>query len=68
MVVNNWMVQVQMYCEAMGNDAYRWFFIAFYYSSVIIGVNLFVAFVLDMYASVERLDAEKTETLENIED
>ena len=56
MVVNNWMVIVAMYCEALGSSAYRWFFILFYYSSVIIGVNLFVAFVLDMYASVERLD------------
>ena len=45
----------------------RIYFIAFYYFSVIIGVNLFVAFVLDMYSAVERLENEKLETIDMIE-
>ena len=69
MVVNNWMVTVSMYVYVMNsNTNYRFFFISFYYNSVIIGVNLFVAFVLDMYASVERLDNEKMKTLELLEE
>ena len=57
MVVNNWYVQVEMFVlVCAGNKWYRYYFIAFWYFSVIIGINIFVAFALDMYASVERLD------------
>lgn len=68
MVVNNWMVQVQMYCEVMGSDNYRLYFGLFYYFSVIIGINIVVAFTLDMYSSVERLDHERMQTLEMLEE
>ena len=64
MVVNNWYVQVEMFvlvCD--GNTWYRFYFIAFWYFSVIIGINIFVAFALDMYASVERLDSERLKSL-----
>lgn len=68
MVVNNWMVIVQMMCAVKDyDDTYRLYFIFFYYFSVVIGVNLFVAFVLDMYSAVERLEDEKYDTLEMIE-
>lgn len=57
MVVNNWYVQVQMFVLVTNNNTwYRIYFILFWYFSVIIGINIFVAFALDMYASVERLD------------
>ena len=57
-----------MYVAIMDNNGlYRIFFVTFYYFSVIIGVNLFVAFVLDMYSSVERLDKERAETLKMLE-
>lgn len=57
-----------MYVAVMDNQSiYRVFFVTFYYFSVIIGVNLFVAFVLDMYSSVERLDKERAETLKLLE-
>ena len=39
MVVNNWMVQVQLYCEVMGSNSYRIYFGLFFYFSVIIGIN-----------------------------
>jgi len=68
MVVNNWMVTVQMYIDTMENDNnYLIFFVAFYYFSVIVGINILVAFTLDMYSSVERLDEERMKTLEMLE-
>ena len=48
-------------------NAVRLYFTAFYYFSVIIGINLVVAYVLDMYASTERLDADRLETLQMME-
>ena len=81
MVVNNWMIQVSQYTyvtsnpqilaqlnfEGYNKNAVRFYFIAFYYFSVIIGINLVVAYVLDMYASTERLDAERIKTLRLME-
>ena len=62
------MVQVQMYVDVMGSSFYQYYFGLFYYFSVIIGINIVVAFTLDMYASVERLDQERMRTLEMLED
>ena len=60
MVVNNWMIIVQMYVDIMeGNTYYRFFFILFYYCAVITGINIVVAFAIDMYSSVERLDSDR---------
>jgi hypothetical protein len=59
MVVNNWMVQVDMYVTVMGSKYYRFYFGIFFYFSVIIGINIVVAFTLDMYSSVERLDQDR---------
>ena len=69
MVVNNWMVQVQMYVDIMdGNKYFRIYFALFYYFSVIIGINIVVAYAIDMYSSVERLDHERQKTLEMLEE
>ena len=35
--------------------------------AVIIGINITVAFIIDMYSSVERLDKERTQTLKLLE-
>ena len=68
MVVNNWNVTVEMYVLVTGNNLwYRFYFIFFWYFSVIIGINIFVAFALDMYASVERLDQERLQSLTTME-
>ena len=48
----------------MGSNYYRFYFGLFYYFSVVIGINIVVAFTIDMYSSVERLDQERTNTLE----
>ena len=68
MVVNNWFVIVKMDVEAVNNQTYlRFFFILFWYFSVVIGINLVVAYVLDMYSSIERLEKERNETLKTLD-
>ena len=52
MVVNNWQVNVGMYTDVMGSKNWRFLFVAFYYFSVIIGLNIVVAFAIDMYGSI----------------
>lgn len=57
MIVNNWMDIAEMFAIVMGqNQFYKIYFALFYYFSVIIGINIAVAFAIDMYSSVERLD------------
>ena len=67
MVVNNWMFQVSQFIVVMegeiNENLVRLFFIIFYQFSVVIGINLVVAFVLDMYDSTERMDNERLKTL-----
>mmetsp|Transcript_26389 Transcript_26389/g.30907 ORF Transcript_26389/g.30907 Transcript_26389/m.30907 type:complete len:148 (+) Transcript_26389:1120-1563(+) len=56
-VVNNWYVIVAMVVDVKGGStAYRYFFVIFYYFGVIIGLNIIVAFAIDMYAAVSRLE------------
>ena len=68
MVVNNWMVITAMYVETMGSAWYEVYFGLFYYFSVVIGINIVVAFAIDMYSSVERLDHERTRTLDILQE
>jgi uncharacterized integral membrane protein len=60
MVVNNWQFVSLMFEVASG---YTWgsrlYFLLFYYIGVLIGYNVLIAFAIDIYASVKRLD-EKT--------
>lgn len=52
-VVNNWFVIVQMCVDIKGGNLYyRYFFVVFYYFGVIIGLNIIIAFAIDMYAAV----------------
>lgn len=51
----------------MENTHIRLYFICFYYFSVVIGINLVIAYVLDMYSSVERLEEDKSVTMELLE-
>jgi len=56
-VVNNWMVIVRMCVDINGgNKLYRFYFIIFYYFGVLIGLNIVIAFAIDMYSAVQRLD------------
>lgn len=56
MIVNNWYVMVNQTCAYMGNINYRLYFYAFYYVGVIIATNILVAFAIDIYSVVCRLD------------
>ena len=59
-VVNNWYVIVAMCIDIKGgNTAVRYFFVVFYYFGVIIGLNIIIAFAIDMYAAVIRLEEQK---------
>ena len=59
-VVNNWYVIVAMCIDIKGGNLYyRYFFIIFYYFGVIIGLNIIIAFAIDMYAAVQRLEDQK---------
>lgn len=72
MVVNNWMVQVSQFIYVTkgeyNENLVRFYFILFYYFSVVIGINLVVAYVLDMYDSIERLNNERLQTLIEMEE
>ena len=57
-----------MYVDIMDkNTWYRWYFVMFFFFSVVIGINIVVAFAIDMYSSVERLDHERNQTLEMLD-
>ena len=68
MVINNWMVTVQMYVDVCQSEYVRIYFICFYYLTVIIALNVVVAFTLDMYSSVEKFINEKEETMDLIKE
>merc|ERR1712185_690692 len=67
MVVNNWMVTVELLCTIRGSNFYRFYFILFYYFSVMIGINIIMAFILDVYSSVEKQAEDREKTIEMIE-
>lgn len=48
-----------MFTEATGNNFVRWYFLSFYYISVLIGLNIIVAYAIDTYDSMQRLNEEK---------
>lgn len=61
-VVNNWYVIVAMCVDIKnGNTLVRYFFVVFYYFGVIIGLNIIIAFAIDMYAAVKRLEDQTEE-------
>ena len=59
-VVNNWYVIVAMCVDIKGGNLWvRYFFVIFYYFGVIIGLNIIIAFAIDMYSAVQRLEEQK---------
>ncbi len=57
MIVNNWYTVVQQFVDVLnGSTLYRIYFIVFYYFGVVISLNIVVAFAIDMYAAVRRLE------------
>jgi hypothetical protein len=59
MVVNNWFIIVGIFVDMSGSTMWtRLFFIVFYFLSVVVALNILIAFAIDMYSSVERLNQE----------
>jgi len=57
MMVNNWnTLSMQFVKVSDGNTNVLLFFVCFYFASVVIVFNVIIAVILDMHASVERLD------------
>ena len=56
MVVNNWYVTTLSLTTGYGSNSFRWFSITFYFFTVILSLNILLAFVLDMYGNVANID------------
>ena len=65
MVVNNWFVVWGVYETITGNTWCRIYFITFYFLSVIVVLNILIAFVIDMYSSVESLNTQESVQVEH---
>ena len=67
MVVNNWYVTANMYYYVMGNTAWPiLFFMLFWVMTVLIMLNLVIAFVLDIYSQVSAEIAIEYQRRENV--
>ena len=60
MVVNNWYVTTLSLTTGYGSTSFRWFSITFYFFTVILSLNILLAFVLDMYGNVAGIEREKS--------
>lgn len=60
MVVNNWYIIVDMFVAVTGTIWARLFFVVFYFLSVLVVLNILVAFSIDMYSSIESIHSEKS--------
>jgi hypothetical protein len=47
MIVNNWYVNVEVHCVVMNSKIYRIFFIVYYIISVILCLNIIIAFIIE---------------------
>ena len=54
MVVNNWFITCNMYCYVMGNNWPRLYFISFWALTVLIMLNLVIAFIIEIYDTVSQ--------------
>ena len=62
MVVNNWFINVELYMSITNYNQWLYlYFCSFYNWGVLVGLNIIVAFAIDMYGAIERLDKQKSE-------
>lgn len=67
MIVNNWYVIANMHVAFKGGQTiYRLYFIFFYFIGNMLATNILVAFAIDIYSVVERLDEQKAKNDEKI--
>ena len=64
MIVNNWFVIVDMYVDVAGNEFVRIYFMAFYYFGVMVGINIVIAFAIDMFGAVTRMSQDYDKNME----
>ena len=65
MVVNNWQFICLMFEVVTGFTwPVRLYFMLFYYLGVLIGYNVLIAFAIDIYSSVTRLEENSNEVHE----
>ena len=57
-IVNNWFVIVDMYVDVAGTELVRLYFIIFYYFGVMVGINIVIAFAIDMFGAVTRMSQD----------
>ena len=55
-----------MYVLVTGTSQVRWYFIGFYYFSVMIGINIIIGFAIDLYGAIERVDKKQQDALEDL--
>ena len=55
LVVNNFQVVVEVFTTVMDSPYPIWFFVAFYFLSVVVLVEIVVALVIDMYGHISEL-------------
>jgi nitrogen fixation protein FixH len=67
MIVNNWQFISLMYEAVHGTKWVRLYFITFYYFGVIIGINIILAFAIDMYSAVIRMENTSEKNLKILE-
>lgn len=67
MVVNNWFVIANLFVVTSGTVWARVYFVVFYTLSVVIVVNILIAFVIDMYLSVDSLNQQEAKRKQNRE-
>jgi len=53
MVVNNWFITCNMYCDVVGSNYPQVFFILFWVVTVLIMLNLVIAFMIEIYDAAD---------------
>ena len=51
LIVNNWQFNVAMYVAVSGSKWVKVYFITWYFIAVILGLNLLISFILEIYVS-----------------
>ena len=65
MVVNNWYVTVNMYCDVLGKNWPIVFFASFWVCAVLILLNIVTASVIEVYSATEEVLTEKFNFMKN---
>ena len=65
MVVNNWFITTDMYCEVMGSRLPIFFFVSFWVLSVLILLNIVTASIIEIYSGSEEVISVMSRFLDN---